>query len=45
MHALGSKLLQQRSGLFEIGGLEAFGKPVVYFGEHGARFVRAARIA
>ena len=33
-----AQLIEQRLGLFQIGGIEAFGEPVVDRGEHRARF-------
>jgi hypothetical protein len=35
------QLLQQRLGVLEIGGIEAFGEPIVDFGEHRARLIAA----
>jgi hypothetical protein len=32
---LTAQLVEQRLGLFQIGGIEALGEPVVDFGEHG----------
>src|SRR5215472_12671159 len=42
---LGSQFVQQCLGLLEVGGVEAFGEPVVDFGQHRVRFVAAADIA
>src|SRR6516165_7926718 len=42
---LGGQFLQQRLGLLEVSGVEAFGEPVVDFGEHRAGLVAAASIA
>ena len=42
---LSAQFGEQRLSLFQIGGVEAFGEPVVDFGEHRARFVAAASIA
>src|SRR5208337_3093072 len=36
-----TQFLQQRPGVFEIGGVEALGEPVVDVGEHRARIVAA----
>ncbi len=33
------QFVEQRLGVFQIGGVEALGEPVVDFGEHRARFV------
>ena len=33
------QLVEQRLGVFQVGGVEALGEPVVDFGEHRARFV------
>src|SRR5215469_13668607 len=35
--ALGAQLVEQRLCIFEVGGVEALGEPVVDFGEHRAR--------
>src|ERR1700730_8609390 len=37
------QLLHQRLGVLEIGGIEAFGEPIVDFGEHRPRFLASAR--
>src|SRR5215472_2472748 len=34
-----AQLIEQRLGLLEIGSVEAFGEPVVDFGEHRTRFI------
>jgi hypothetical protein len=34
-----AQLLEQRPGVFQVGGVEAFGEPVVDVGEHRARLV------
>jgi hypothetical protein len=39
---LRTPLVEQRLGVFEIGGIEAFGEPAVDFGEHRARVVATA---
>ena len=36
---LSAQLVEQRLGVFQVGGVEAFGEPVVDFGEHRARLV------
>jgi hypothetical protein len=36
-----TQLVEQRLGVLQIGGVEAFGEPVVNFGEHRARFFAA----
>jgi hypothetical protein len=36
-----AELIEQRFGLDEVGGVEAFGEPVVDFREHRARFFAA----
>jgi len=41
---LGGQFLQQRLGLLEVGGVEAFGEPVVDFGQRGVRLVAAIGI-
>jgi hypothetical protein len=37
-----AQLIEQRLGVFQIGGVEALGEPAVDFGEHRARFVAFA---
>ena len=39
---LRAQLLEQRLGVLQIGGVEAFGEPAVDLGEHRARFVAEA---
>ena len=39
---LGGQLVQQRLGIFEVGGIEAFGEPVVDLREHLVRLVSMA---
>ena len=39
------QFIEHRLGAFQVGGVEALGRPVVDFGEHRARFVAAAGIA
>jgi len=36
---LSGQLIQQRLGLFQIGGIEAFGEPIVDFGEQRVRLI------
>jgi hypothetical protein len=36
------EIVQQRLGVFQIGGVEAFGEPAVDFREHRVGFVAAA---
>ena len=33
------ELVEQGLGVFQVGGIEAFGEPVVDFGQHRARFI------
>jgi hypothetical protein len=42
-HSAHSKwqVVQQRPGVFRVGGIESFGKPAVDFGQHGTRLVAA----
>src|SRR5215469_6685040 len=42
---LTAQLVEQRLGVLEVGGVEAFGEPVVDFGEHHTRFVAAIGVA
>src|ERR1700680_2274828 len=37
--------VEQSLGVLQIGGIEAFGEPIVDFGEHCARFVAPAYVA
>src|SRR6516225_1389374 len=37
-----SQFVEQRLGLFEVGGIEAFGKPAEDWGEQGSRLLRPA---
>src|SRR5216683_2714852 len=37
-----AQLVEQRLCIFEVGGVETLGEPVVYFGEHRARLVATA---
>ena len=39
--ALVAKLIEQRLGVLQVGGVEALGEPVVDLGEHRARLVTA----
>jgi hypothetical protein len=39
---LASQFVEQRLGVFQVGGVEAFGEPVVDFDENRARLVAAA---
>src|SRR6516164_9633443 len=41
---LAGQFVQQRLGVFKVRGVEAFGEPVVDFGEHRARLVATAGI-
>src|SRR6202040_432803 len=40
-----SQLIEQRLGLFEVGGIEAFGEPAEDWGEQGGRLLRPALLA
>jgi hypothetical protein len=40
--ALAAELVEQRLGFLQVGGVEAFSKPVADLGEHRARLVAAA---
>ena len=42
---LSAQLVEQRLGLFQVGGVESLGEPVVDFREHHARFVAAIVVA
>jgi hypothetical protein len=37
-----TQLVEQRLGVFQVGGVEAFGEPAVDFGQHRARLVAFA---
>ena len=39
------QLAEQRLGVFEVGGVEALGEPVVDFGEHRVRLVATIAVA
>src|SRR5271156_3721560 len=39
-----SQLVEQRLGVFQVGGVEAFGEPVVDVGEHRARLISLALV-
>ena len=43
--SLVTQLVEDGFGLPEVGGVEAFGKPVVKFREHRARLIATAAIA
>src|SRR5208283_3310970 len=43
--ARSAELVEQGLGVLEVGGVEAFGKPVVDFGEHRAGFIATSGIA
>jgi hypothetical protein len=39
---LSAQLIEQYPGVFEVGGVETFGEPVVDLSKHGARFIETA---
>jgi hypothetical protein len=43
--ALITQLCQESLGVLQVGGIEAFGEPVVNVSEHRARFIAAASVA
>jgi hypothetical protein len=42
---LARQFVEQGFGIFQVGGVEAFGEPVEDFGEHRARFIAAVGVA
>jgi hypothetical protein len=42
---LRARLIDQRLGIFQVGGIEAFGEPVVDFGKHRLSFIAPALLS